>query len=650
MALRIPLNQTVTSKYTSDGEYVIESTYAKYKGYYYELSGKLFAGKEYDPNAPVIIKVTRENANSLLTNKSTYLYGLLSGIKLSNTKPVSHIFQKTNPNERYADRYFIQRVNDNPPLIKEINKDTYEQFQTDPLYKSTTIKWDTIGSNEQTLTVADKQFPGIKSFLEELNYSPFGEDDNQLEEYSSSLSIIIPPSPPLVSSGSVTDTPKPQDIIPVGPTIIGNISTPFYIPPAVPSAPVLENLFVTSRTSGSAVIEATVVSTTNSTINRIGTSYNTTPGFLYNNALDTGGTSLGAFSQNRTGLSPETFYYYFAYAMNNDGFTGSIGESAFWSLSNPPTAQATNLVAVTGSSTEIRLSWTPATFPGSGAYVKEYVLLRSIYPNTPSLANVNGQAPLAGANTTIEYEGISSVSSSYTASGLTSNTTYTFMLIPYTDGDAGRFNCYNYLTASAPTASASLSAPPTCTADSYALGDPYNINVGGTDILVGYVYYKDTCNIYVVGPDDLYAFDTTTVPELQLGGAQWGCSGLQILSIFTGGDTSIGGGEVNTTDIRSSGCPPTDYSPFAAQLSYDYRNVVSGYTWSLPTIGDWAQIYAVKAQLIAAGANLSSVDYWSSNENGKTNAYTVNPQTGAQTATLKTAVRNVRPVTIIPNP
>jgi len=647
MSLRIPLNQTVTSKYTSDGEYVIESTYVSYKGYYYELSGKLFAGKEYDPNAPVIIRVTKENANSLLTNKSTYLYGLLSGIKLSNTKPVSHIFQKTNPNERYADRYFIQRVNDNPPLIKEINKDTYEQFQTDPLYKSTTIKWDTIGSNEQTLTVTDKQFPGIKSFLEELNYSPFSEDDYQLEEYSSSLSITTPPS--LVSAGSVTDTPKPQDIIPVGPIIIGNISTPFYIPPAVPSAPVLSNLSVTNRTNTAATINFSVDSTTKSTINRIGTSYNTSSGFLYTNALDTGTTTLGSYTQNRTGLDPETFYFYYAYAMNNNGFTGSVGESTFWSLSNPATVQASNLVAVTGSSTEIRLSWTAATWPGSGATNKQYILLRSVYPNVPNITNGNGEELTLDANTTFEDYVVFNATN-FTASGLTSNTTYTFKLIPVTFNSTDiRINAptANYLTANAPTASATLTAPPICTADSYALGDPYIINVGGADVTIGYVYYKDTCNIYVVGPDDLLAYNELFAPPVAVN-PQWGCLGTEIMP--GGGDTSIGGGVVNTNDIRSSGCPPTIISPFAAELCYEYIDNGAGLRWALPTIGDWAQIYAVKGPLNDAGANLSSAGYWSSNEDGKDNAYTVNPQTGTQTSTIKTFQRPVRPVVKIPNP
>jgi len=55
MALRIPKNQIITGKYTLGKEYVILSSYAPYQGYYYNLNGRTFAGKEFDPKAPEII-------------------------------------------------------------------------------------------------------------------------------------------------------------------------------------------------------------------------------------------------------------------------------------------------------------------------------------------------------------------------------------------------------------------------------------------------------------------------------------------------------------------------------------------------------------------------------------------------------------------
>jgi hypothetical protein len=44
MGIRIPKNQTVESKYTSGKEYMFVSTQNEYKGYYYEMNGKIQPG------------------------------------------------------------------------------------------------------------------------------------------------------------------------------------------------------------------------------------------------------------------------------------------------------------------------------------------------------------------------------------------------------------------------------------------------------------------------------------------------------------------------------------------------------------------------------------------------------------------------------
>ena len=141
------------------------------------LNNKFFAGKEFNVNSPELIKVTSDKVNGLLMNPLTFLYGKLSNIILNKTNPSSYIFQKTDPNKRYIKRYFIQKINVNPILIREINENEYQQFQTNPLYKSITIEWDTIFSNELVIDQAEKQMPGIKSFLQDLNYSPYNEED-----------------------------------------------------------------------------------------------------------------------------------------------------------------------------------------------------------------------------------------------------------------------------------------------------------------------------------------------------------------------------------------------------------------------------------------------------------------------------------------
>ena len=177
MAIRIPTNQIVTSKYTVEKEYIILSSYIPYQGYYYELNCKFFAGKEFNPNAPELIKIDSDKVNSLLINPETFTYGKLSKTNIKYFFHSSYLFQKKNSDEKYIDRYFIQRLNMIPILIREISKESYEEFQTNPLYKSIIIKWNTIEDNITELSIAETQIPGITTFLEYLNYSPYSEYD-----------------------------------------------------------------------------------------------------------------------------------------------------------------------------------------------------------------------------------------------------------------------------------------------------------------------------------------------------------------------------------------------------------------------------------------------------------------------------------------
>ena len=113
MAIRIPQNQIVTSKYTAGKEYMYKDTYREYQGYYYELNNKLFTGKEFNSNAPELILIPKNNNvlfgfNSLLTKASTYVYGKVSGTKITTSKPFSYIYQYDS-----NIRYFAYNVTKN---------------------------------------------------------------------------------------------------------------------------------------------------------------------------------------------------------------------------------------------------------------------------------------------------------------------------------------------------------------------------------------------------------------------------------------------------------------------------------------------------------------------------------------------------------
>ena len=216
-------------------------------------------------------------------------------------------------------------------------------------------------------------------------------------------------------------------------------------------APSISSPTAASISNTSAVLGANITSDGGSSIINRGTVFKTSsPVTISDNYLSEGGTSAGVFTHTRSSLTPQTLYYYAGYGTNSSGTTLS-SESSFRTLSNPPTAQATNLAGVLTSNTAADLSWTAATFPSSGATIKGYVLLRATSPNTPSLSNANGAAPVAGANTTIVSATISELSLLQSNTGLTANTTYNYMLIPYT-WDGTNVSTYNYLFASAPTA------------------------------------------------------------------------------------------------------------------------------------------------------------------------------------------------------
>ena len=176
MTLKVPKNIIVTSKYTSGGEYIIKSSYTEYKGYYYEMNGKVFAGKEFDINAPELEKITSSNLNLLLLRASTFIYGKLSNqnIPIDPAKPQSSIFNPTKEDydKGFATRYFYKKINVIPSIFKEISKETFDEFKTNSLYLTTSLKYifgDSADQNKYNsieLEQAERKMPGIKAFLE----------------------------------------------------------------------------------------------------------------------------------------------------------------------------------------------------------------------------------------------------------------------------------------------------------------------------------------------------------------------------------------------------------------------------------------------------------------------------------------------------
>jgi hypothetical protein len=173
MGTKIPAN-LITTGYTSGKEFVYVSNYKPYQGYYYEINNKFFVGKEFDNNAPEIIKLTSSKINPLLLKAATSLFGQLSGIILSNIKIPSFFY-----NYQGDIRYFLAENNSSPLLIKEIDKTSFDQIQSNSLYTSVALTYKG-GFSENELKDAEKKIPGITIFVNSSYTSPSVEEDGTI--------------------------------------------------------------------------------------------------------------------------------------------------------------------------------------------------------------------------------------------------------------------------------------------------------------------------------------------------------------------------------------------------------------------------------------------------------------------------------------
>jgi hypothetical protein len=160
--MKIP-NNLIKTNYTVGNEFVKPNTNESYQGYYYEINGSFFEGNRFNPNAPKIIK--KENENKLLNDPKTATYARLTGYTSQNQTEIK-ITSLPQTNFNFASfpytgpRFFAQKINTNPVIIKEIDEKTYTSLQTSPLYITTYI------SDTQSVAQAYTQMPGLKEFLE----------------------------------------------------------------------------------------------------------------------------------------------------------------------------------------------------------------------------------------------------------------------------------------------------------------------------------------------------------------------------------------------------------------------------------------------------------------------------------------------------
>lgn len=166
MAAKVPSNLFL-SKYTTEGKFVVKNTYAPYKGYYYTINNKVYAGQQYDINSPELITVEEANLSTRASSVDVYTYTAVSKNSVTPTPPVPHIpFAPTNEDfsNGFAMRYFYKKVNED--IIRETDRESYASIQGNPIYQTTEVKFPFVNNNP-IIEAAEKIMKGLKNILEE---------------------------------------------------------------------------------------------------------------------------------------------------------------------------------------------------------------------------------------------------------------------------------------------------------------------------------------------------------------------------------------------------------------------------------------------------------------------------------------------------
>jgi len=160
--VKVPAN-IIETKYTSGNEFVFSFNYKYYQGYYYELNGKTFSGKEFNINAPELVKADSKEINPLLTSAKTLIYGSLSKIKLNNINVKGVVPADAHNVNIDLVTFYCKKINTNPILIKQVSEQTYYILKNDPLYIVTYIG--NYKGIDQSIYDASKQIPELRDWL-----------------------------------------------------------------------------------------------------------------------------------------------------------------------------------------------------------------------------------------------------------------------------------------------------------------------------------------------------------------------------------------------------------------------------------------------------------------------------------------------------
>lgn len=170
MPVRVPSNQIVTSKYTIGKEFIVESTYKDYQGYYYEFNDSYYAGEKFSTTAPKLIKSTSNKVNKLLLNPKTEEYAKASNYQLQLAVPPpsqANTFENVPDGLEDYNAYFYKKMVGKDILIKQIDEQSYNQYQNNPFYQVIKVKLNNsdTGIGFEELERADNEMSGFANWF-----------------------------------------------------------------------------------------------------------------------------------------------------------------------------------------------------------------------------------------------------------------------------------------------------------------------------------------------------------------------------------------------------------------------------------------------------------------------------------------------------
>jgi len=180
---------------------------------------------------------------------------------------------------------------------------------------------------------------------------------------------------------------------------------------------------VTAISSNSARLGGNITNDGGSNIIERGTVWKTTAGVVItDNKLAEGGITTGVYSHVRTSLPIATQIFFRAYATNSYG-TVLSAESSFYTLSNEPTVQATNVSFSNVDSDVFTITWTPGNGTQSIVLVKSGVPIATAPVDgiTYTANSIFGSGSSLGSGSYVVYN---STGNSVTVSGLVAGDIY----------------------------------------------------------------------------------------------------------------------------------------------------------------------------------------------------------------------------------